>query len=55
MRRAYYAAVAYHDYNIGQLLDTLDELDVAANTVAVVFGDHGWQVRVAARPPGRAV
>jgi arylsulfatase A-like enzyme len=51
-RRAYYAAVAYQDYNIGRLLDTLDELDVAANTVAVVFGDHGWQVRVTTRPPG---
>ena len=46
-RRAYYAAVAYQDYNIGRLLDTLDELGVAANTVTVVFGDHGWQVRVA--------
>ena len=43
-RRGYYASVAYTDYNIGMLIDTLDELQVAAETVVVVFGDHGWQL-----------
>ena len=41
-RRAYYASVAYQDYNIGQVLATLDELNATATTVVLVFGDHGW-------------
>ena len=43
-RRAYYASVAYTDYNIGRLLDELDALDVTNDTVALMFGDHGWQL-----------
>ena len=43
-RRGYYAAIAYTDYNIGQLLDKLDDLGVAASTAVIVFGDHGWQL-----------
>ena len=43
-RRGYYASVAYTDYNIGKLIDTLDELQVAKKTIIVVFGDHGWQL-----------
>ena len=31
-RRAYYASVAYQDYNIGQVLATLDELNATATT-----------------------
>ena len=45
-RRGYYAAVAYTDYNIGKVLAKLDALGLAASTAVVVFGDHGWQVRV---------
>ena len=40
-RQAYYASVAYQDYNIGRLLSTLDELEQTPNTVVCVFGDHG--------------
>ena len=43
-RRGYYASVAYTDYIIGMLIDTLDELQVAEKTIVVVFGDHGWQL-----------
>ena len=40
-RRAYYASVAYQDYNIGLLLRTLDDLEQTSNTIVCVFGDHG--------------
>eukprot|EP00928_Gymnodinium_smaydae_P048650 TRINITY_DN32549_c0_g1_i1.p1 TRINITY_DN32549_c0_g1~~TRINITY_DN32549_c0_g1_i1.p1 ORF type:complete len:450 (+),score=34.40 TRINITY_DN32549_c0_g1_i1:145-1494(+) len=43
-RRAYYAAVAYTDYNIGMVLDTLERLGFSDNTAVLVFGDHGWQL-----------
>ena len=43
-RRGYYAAVAYTDYNIGGLLDRVDQLGLTATTAVVVFGDHGWQL-----------
>ena len=43
-RRAYYASVAYQDYNIGRLLVTLEELGAAKETIVVVFGDHGWHL-----------
>jgi arylsulfatase A-like enzyme len=41
MRRAYYASISYTDYNIGVIVDKLDELGLADSTVVVVFGDHG--------------
>ena len=40
-----YAAVAFQDYNIGQILGTLDTLGQTQSTVVVVFGDHGWYAR----------
>eukprot|EP00037_Helgoeca_nana_P022484 m.229791 g.229791 ORF g.229791 m.229791 type:complete len:665 (-) comp26009_c0_seq1:104-2098(-) len=43
-RRAYYAAISYTDYNIGQILEALDTLGLAQNTVVVTFGDHGYQL-----------
>ena len=43
-RRAYYAAVAYVDGQIGRLLDTLRQLDCAKKTVVVLWSDHGWQL-----------
>ena len=39
-----YAAVSYTDFNIGKLLDKLDELKLTASTAVVTFGDHGWQL-----------
>ncbi len=38
----YYAGVSYADAQIGRVLDTLDRLGLAANTVVVVWGDNGY-------------
>jgi len=42
--RGYYACVSYTDAQIGRLLDTLDETGLAANTIVVLWGDHGWNL-----------
>ncbi len=43
-RRAYYAAVAYVDSQIGRLLDALREHPCAEKTIIVLWSDHGWQL-----------
>jgi iduronate 2-sulfatase len=43
-RRAYYAAVAYVDTQIGKLLDTLCRLPCHRETIVVLWSDHGWQL-----------
>jgi arylsulfatase len=35
------AEIRYTDDYVGQMLDTLDELDLAEDTIVVVLGDHG--------------
>ena len=40
----YWACVSFLDAQIGRILDALDELGMADNTVAVLCGDHGWQL-----------
>jgi arylsulfatase A-like enzyme len=40
----YYACVSYTDANIGILLDELDRLQLAGNTIVVLWGDHGWNL-----------
>jgi len=40
----YYACVSYTDAQIGRLLDELDRLDLAKNTIVIVWGDHGWNL-----------
>ena len=40
----YYACVSYTDAMIGQLLETLEELELAENTIVILWGDHGWNL-----------
>ena len=44
MVHGYYACTSYTDAQIGKLLDTLEELDLADNTIVVLWGDHGWNL-----------
>lgn len=42
--RAYYASIASVDRNIGRFLDTLDSLNLSANTVVVFASDNGYMI-----------
>lgn len=41
---AYLACINYTDANLGRLLDSLESSPHAANTIVVLWGDHGWQL-----------
>ena len=43
-RRAYYSSVTYIDFEIGRVLDALDDLGLADSTIVAFWGDHGWQL-----------
>ena len=44
LRRAYYSATSWTDSLVGRVLDQLDKLGLADNTIVSFFGDHGWQL-----------
>ena len=41
LRRAYYSAVSYTDYNIGELLQLLNNSQIVNSTIVLFWGDHG--------------
>lgn len=44
IKHGYYASVSYTDAQIGRLLDELERLGLAENTIVVLWGDHGWKL-----------
>ncbi|MBN2449241.1 MAG: sulfatase [Lentisphaeria bacterium] len=40
----YRACVSYIDAQVGRLLDQLDALGIAGNTIVCLWGDHGWHL-----------
>jgi iduronate 2-sulfatase len=40
----YYACVSYIDAQVGLLIDALRQLNLADNTIVVLWGDHGWKL-----------
>jgi arylsulfatase A-like enzyme len=44
VKHGYYASVSYTDAQIGRLINELERLDLAKNTIVVLWGDHGWKL-----------
>ncbi|MFT5127008.1 MAG: iduronate 2-sulfatase [Rhodothermales bacterium] len=44
VRRHYAACVSYADAQVGKLLDRLDALGLADETIVLLWGDHGWHL-----------
>ncbi len=40
----YYACISFIDAQVGRILDELDRLDLAKNTIVVLWGDHGYHL-----------
>jgi len=43
-RRGYYASTSFMDEQVGRVVDGLDAMGLADNTVIVLWGDHGWSL-----------
>lgn len=43
-KRAYFASISFVDAQVGKVVDALDRLNLATNTIVVLFGDHGWSL-----------
>jgi len=44
LRHGYYASVSFADAQIGRVLDALDRLQLAENTVVMLWGDHSFHL-----------
>lgn len=44
LRHGYFACISYVDAQIGKVLDELERLGEADNTIVIVWGDHGWHL-----------
>ncbi|XP_046579959.1 iduronate 2-sulfatase-like [Haliotis rubra] len=44
LRRAYYSALSYTDYELGRLIQELENQGLDNNTIISFWGDHGWQL-----------
>ena len=44
MIHGYHAAVSFVDAQIGKVMDELERLGLAKNTIVVLWGDHGWHL-----------
>jgi iduronate 2-sulfatase len=42
--QGYYAALSYMDAQLGRVLDELERLDLAEDTIIVFWGDHGYHL-----------
>ena len=45
LKHGYYACVSYTDTQVGKVLSALDSLGLRKNTVIMLIGDHGWNLR----------
>ena len=44
MIHGYHAALTFVDAQIGKVMDELERLELAKNTIVVLWGDHGWHL-----------
>lgn len=44
VRKSYLACISWADYNIGRVLDALENSEYADNTIVVLWSDHGYHL-----------